>query len=32
MPFQILDARVVRQACEELGLDSSQLAVPKSRV
>jgi len=29
---QILDARVVCQACEELGLDSSQLPGPKSRV
>ncbi len=29
---QILDARVVRQACEELGLDCSQLPGPKDRV
>ncbi len=29
---QILDARVVRRACEELGLDWSQLPGPKSRV
>jgi hypothetical protein len=29
---QILDARVVRQACEELGLDWSQLPGPKGRV
>ena len=29
---QILDPRVVRQACEELGLDSEQLPGPKSRV
>jgi hypothetical protein len=29
---QILDPRVVRQACEELGLDWSQLAGSKSRV
>ena len=29
---QILDLRVVRQACEELGLDWSQLPGPKSRV
>jgi len=27
-----LDPRVVRQACEELGLDPSQLPGPKSRV
>ena len=27
---QILDARVVRQACEELGLDWSQLPGPRS--
>jgi len=27
-----LDPRVVRRACEELGLDSSQLPGPKSRV
>ena len=29
---KILDPRVVRRACEELGLDRSQLAGPKSRV
>jgi hypothetical protein len=29
---QILDRRVVRRACEELGLDWSQLPGPKSRV
>jgi hypothetical protein len=29
---QILDARVVHQACEDLGLDWSQLPGPKSRV
>lgn len=29
---QILDARVVRRACEELGLDCSQLPGEKSRV
>jgi len=29
---QILDARVVRQACEELGLDWSQLPGPTGRV
>jgi hypothetical protein len=29
---QALDARVVRQACEELGLDQAQLPGPKSRV
>jgi hypothetical protein len=29
---QILDARVARQACEELGLDWSQLPGPKGRV
>jgi hypothetical protein len=29
---QILDPRVVRQACEELGLDWSQLPGSKSRV
>jgi len=28
----ILDPRVVRQACEALGLDWSQLPGPKSRV
>jgi hypothetical protein len=27
-----LDPRVVRRACEELGLDASQLPGPKSRV
>jgi hypothetical protein len=27
-----LDERVVRRACEELGLDWSQLPGPKSRV
>lgn len=29
---QSLDPRMVRQACEELGLDPSQLPGPKSRV
>ena len=29
---QILDPRVVRQACEDLGLDWSQLPGPTSRV
>ena len=29
---QKLDARVVRRACEDLGLDFSQLPGPKSRV
>jgi len=29
---QILDPRVVRRACEELGLDPAQLPGPKSRV
>jgi hypothetical protein len=29
---QTLDARVVRQACEQLGLDWTQLPGPKSRV
>ena len=29
---QTIDARVVRRACEELGLDWSQLPGPKSRV
>jgi len=29
---QILDARLVRHACEELGLDPAQLPGPKSRV
>jgi hypothetical protein len=28
---QILDARVVRRVCEELGLDWSELPGPKSR-
>jgi hypothetical protein len=28
---RILDARVVRQACEELGLDWSELPGPRSR-
>jgi hypothetical protein len=28
---RILDARVVRRACEELGLDWSELPGPKSR-
>ena len=28
---QILDPRVVRRACEELGLDWSELPGPKSR-
>jgi hypothetical protein len=31
-PHQILDARIVRRACEELGLDRSELPGPKSRV
>jgi hypothetical protein len=31
-PHQILDARIVRRACEELGLDSSELPGPKSRL
>jgi hypothetical protein len=31
-PHQILDARIVRRACEELGLDWSELLGPKSRV
>jgi hypothetical protein len=31
-PHQILDARIVRRACEELGLDWSELPGPKSRV
>ena len=31
-PGQILDARIVRQACEELGLPWSELPGPKSRV
>ena len=29
---QILDARIVRQTCEQLGLDWSRLPGPKSRV
>jgi len=29
---QTLDVRVVRRACEQLGLDWSQLPGPKSRV
>jgi hypothetical protein len=29
---QALDPRVVRRACDELGLDPSQLPGPKSRV
>jgi hypothetical protein len=29
---QILDPRVVRRVCEELGLDWSELPGPKSRV
>ena len=29
---QIIDERVVRRACEELGLDPAQLPGPKSRV
>jgi hypothetical protein len=29
---QILDSRVVRHACEQLGLDWSQLPGPKTRV
>ena len=29
---QALDPRIVRQACEDLGLDPSQLPGPKSRV
>jgi hypothetical protein len=29
---RILDARVVRRACEELGLEWSQLPGPKARV
>jgi hypothetical protein len=31
-PRQSLDPRIVRRACEELGLDASQLPGPKSRV
>jgi hypothetical protein len=29
---QTIDDRVVRQACEDLGLDPAQLPGPKSRV
>jgi len=29
---QILDARVLQQACKKLGLDPAQLPGPKSRV
>jgi hypothetical protein len=29
---QVLDQRVVHRACEELGLDPSQLPGPQSRV
>jgi len=29
---QALDARIVRRACEELGLDPAQLPGPQSRV
>ncbi len=29
---QIIDPRVVRRACEELGLDPAQLPGPRSRV
>jgi hypothetical protein len=29
---QIIDPRVIRRACEELGLDWSQLPGPKNRV
>jgi hypothetical protein len=29
---QIIDPRVMRRACEELGLDPAQLPGPKSRV
>lgn len=29
---QTIDARIARQACEELGLDPAQLPGPKSRV
>ena len=29
---QIIDDRVIRRVCEELGLDSSELPGPKSRV
>jgi hypothetical protein len=31
-PRQALDPRVVQKACEELGLDASQLPGPQSRV
>jgi hypothetical protein len=31
-PHQILDDRIVRRACEELGLDWSELPGPESRV
>jgi hypothetical protein len=31
-PRQILDARIVRRACEDLGLDWSELPEPKSRL
>jgi hypothetical protein len=31
-PHQILDGRIVRRACEELGLDWSELPGPESRV
>src|SRR5260370_28038329 len=31
-PHQILDARTVRRACEELGLEWSELPGPKSRL
>jgi len=31
-PHQILDARIVRRACEELGLDWSELPGPTSRM
>ena len=31
-PHQPLDSRIVRRACEELGLDWSELPGPKSRV
>jgi hypothetical protein len=31
-PHQILDAHIIRRACEELGLDWSELPGPKSRV
>jgi len=31
-PRQTIDPRVVLRACEELGLDPSQLPGPKSRV